>query len=421
MAGTMETGTAIVLLLVGLALSAFFAGAETALTALPFARVAALAKKGGPAVRWAWQRWRLRPHRVLVALLAGNTLVNIGMSAIATDFALRLFGDRGIGLAVGVTTLVVLTFGEVTPKALARSEPEVLARRVIVPVAVLEWLLTPVVVPLLGFSHLVARQRRVSLQRAPTASRPEDVRFLLSLARQEGHLTELQYGMLEAVLRFEGAQVRQLQVPRTDVVFLRDTLTLEEVEAKVRKYGYSRYPVYHERDDNVLGILLAKDLLRPEARAGSWTAFLQPPLFVPESKRTVELLREMRDRRTHIALTIDEYGNLAGLVTLEDLLEFIVGDIQDEFDTAQPLWRPEGPGAWVVRGSLPLERLARLTGRPVESAPDYVSVAGLLLEIAGRVPPAGSRFEVGELVFEVVEASPRRIERVRVTASAPTA
>jgi putative hemolysin len=142
---------------------------------------------------------------------------------------------------------------------------------------------------------------------------------------------------------------------------------------------------------------------------------------VPESKRTVELLREMRDRRTHIALTVDEYGNLAGLVALEDLLEFIVGDIQDEFDTAQPLWRSEGPGTWVVRGSLPLERLSRLTGKPFETAPDYVSVAGMLLEIAGRVPPEGSRFQVGELVFEIVEASPRRIERVRVTVSAPGA
>jgi CBS domain containing-hemolysin-like protein len=417
----METGTALVLLLVGLAFSAFFSGVETALTTLPFARVASLAKKGGGAVKWGWQRWRVRPHRVLVTLLVGNNLVNIGISAIATELALGLYGDKGIGIAIGVTTLAVLTFGEVTPKALARSDPEAVARWVIVPVAVLEWLLTPVVVPLLGFSHLVARLRRVSLHGAPTASRPEDVRFLLAIARKEGHLTELQHGMLEAVLRFEGAQVRQVQVPRTDVVFLSDALPIEEVEARVRKHGYSRYPVFHERDDNVVGILLAKDLLRPEAGTGSWTAFLQPALFVPESKRTVELLREMRDRRTHIALTIDEYGNLAGLVTLEDLLEFIVGDIQDEFDTAQPLWRPEGPGTWVVRGSLPLERLARLTGKPVESAPDYVSVAGMLLEVAGRVPPVASRFQVGELVFEVVEATPRRIDRVRVTVSPPAA
>jgi putative hemolysin len=288
-------------------------------------------------------------------------------------------------------------------------------------VAVFDWLATPLTVPLLGISQVVARLTRVSLQVTPVATRPEDVRFLLKLAREHGHVSELQHGMLEAVLRLEGTQVRDVQVPRTDVVFLPDTTSREEVRRRVAELGYSRYPVYHERDDNVIGILLAKDLLREEAHTASWTGLLQPALFVPESKHAVDLLREMRERRTHIALSIDEYGNLAGLVTLEDLLEFIVGDIQDEFDTARPLWRHEGPGTWVVRGSLPIEKLARLTGKPVGSAPDYASVAGLLLEIAGRVPPAGSRFQVGDLLLEVVEASPRRIERVRVTVSAPAA
>jgi putative hemolysin len=415
----MTTGTAVALLLLGLVLSAFFAGAETALTALPYARVHTLVERSRRATRWGWRVWSVRPHRILVTLLVGNTLANIGISAVATDIAVGAFGDRGIGIAVGITTLVVLTFSEVTPKSLARVDPEAFSRLVIVPVAALEWLLTPLVVPLLAFSHVVARLRRLKLESAPTAARPEDVRYLLSMARKEGHLTELQHGMLEAVLRFEGAQVRQVQVPRTDAVLLRDTLALAEVEERVRKYGYSRYPVYHDRDDNIVGILLAKDLLRPEARTGPWTALLQPALFVPESKRVVELLREMRERRTHLALSIDEYGNLAGLVTLEDLLEMIVGDIQDEFDTAKPLWQPEGPGTWLVRGSLPLERLARLTGTALTSDPDYASVAGLLLDLAGRVPSPGSRFQVGGVMFEVVDASPRRIETVRVTIAVP--
>ena len=133
----------------------------------------------------------------------------------------------------------------------------------------------------------------------------------------------------------------------------------------------------------------------------------------------VDLLREMRERRSHIALSVDEYGNLAGLVTLEDLLEMIVGDIQDEFDTKEPPVRVEAPGRWLVRGSLPLDRLARLTGRPIERATDYTSVAGLLLALAGRVPEVGSRFEVDGLAFEVAEASPRRIHQVRVTIAAP--
>ncbi len=417
----MTTGTAAVLLLVGLALSALFSGVETALTALPFARVNALARRGGRASRWAWERWRAKPQRVLTAILAGNTLVNIGISAVVTEAALGLLGSRGLAVAIGLTTLVVLTFGEVTPKALARTRPEALARRTIVAVAALEWLLTPVIVPLLGFSHLVARLRRISLERPTTAARPEDVRFLLAIARQEGHVSELQHAMLEAVLRFEGAHIRDVQKPRTDVVFLSDTLTADQVTATVLKHGYSRYPVYHGSDDNVTGILLVKDLLKPKAAADGWTSLLQPPVFVPESKRAVDLLREMRERRTHIALSVDEHGAVAGVVTLEDLLEMIVGDIQDEFDTAQPLVRRARPGEWLVRGALPLERLAGLVGRPIPGGPDYTSVAGLILALAGRVPEPGSRFEVGGLTLEVMEASARRIELVRVTTAAPAA
>ncbi|MDD5564388.1 MAG: hemolysin family protein [Thermoanaerobaculaceae bacterium] len=414
----MGIGTAAALLLAGLVLSAFFSGVETALTALPYSRVSALAKRGGRATRWAWRRWAGRPQRILTAILAGNTLVNVGISAVATDVAVNIFGNKGIGLAIGVTTLTVLLFGEVTPKTLARAGPESLARRTIVSVAVLEWLLTPLVVPFLALAQLVARLRRVDLERAPTPARPEDVRFLLAIARQEGHVSEQQHAMLEAVLRFEGALVREVQIPRTDVVFLPDTLSIEEVRTRVLRHGYSRYPVFHGRDDNVTGILLAKDLMRPEARQGAWTSFLQPALFVPESKRVVDLLREMRERRSHIALSVDEYGNLAGLVTLEDLLEMIVGDIQDEFDTKEPPVRLEGPGRWLVRGSLPLDRLARLTGRPIERATDYTSVAGLVLALAGRVPEVGSRFEVDGLAFEVAEASARRVHQVRVTIAA---
>ncbi len=417
----MGVTTSLLLLALGLILSAFFSGAETALTALPVSRAESLASRGGRVARAAWRRWRDRPHRVLVALLIGSTLVNVGVSAIATSLTIDLFGNRWLGAAVGVVTLTVLVLGEVTPKTLARVAPEALARRVIRVVGALDWMLTPVTLPLLGLSHLIGRIRRVPLDGAPTAATPEDLRFLLSLARQEGHLSELQHGMLEAVLRFEQATARDVQVPRTDVVFLADELPVDEVRRRVLAHGYSRYPVYHGRDDNVLGILLAKDLLRAEAEGQPWTAFLKPPLYVPEGKRVVELLREMRDRRLHVALTVDEYGNIAGLATLEDILETIVGDIRDEFDTAEPSWKAEGPGQWLVRGSLPLERLARLTGAPLASAAAYTSLAGLILSEAGRVPPVGSRFQIGGLAFEVVEATPRRIQKVRVSAAGPPA
>lgn len=417
----MTIGLSLTLFALGLVLSAFFSSSETALTALPLSRVVARAEGGSGPVAWAWGRWRARPHRVLVTILIGNTLVNIGLSAVATEVALELFGDRGLALAVGAATLGVLVFGEVTPKTLARVDPEGLGRLVILPVATLDWLLTPFTTALLGLSHVAAKVWRRPLHASVVASSVEDVRFMLSLARDEGNVSEFQHGVLEAVLRFEGMVVRQVQIPRTDVVFLADTLSLPEVEERVLASGYSRFPVFHGRDDNVVGMLLAKELLRPEARREDWRRVLQPALFVPETKRVVELLREMRDRRVHVALSVDEYGAIAGLVSLEDLIEMIVGDIRDEFDTAQPSWEVAGAGEWLVRGSLSLERLAHLTGEPLVAGADYTSLAGLLLEMAGRVPAVGERFEAGGLAFEVTAATPARIEQVRVTASRPTA
>ena len=418
----MDPASTVVLLIVGLVASAFFSATETALTALPVSRVATLARGGAHVTGWAWRRWQQRPHRVLVTILIGNNAVNIGISALATKLAIDMFGDHGLGLAVGVMTLAVLVFGEVTPKTFARVDPEALARVVIAPVGLLDYLLTPLTLPLLGLSHLLARWRKLPLGSAVVASSPEDVRFLLSLSHQEGHLSAFQHGMAEAVLHIEQATVRQVQVPRTDVAFLSDALSLEALRAEVLRHGYSRYPVYHERDDNIRGILLAKDLLRPLPAPEDWTSLLLAPLYVPEGKRVVELLREMRDRRSHIALSVDEYGNIAGLLTIEDILEMIVGDIEDEFDPVAPRWVREADGAWLVRGSLSLDRLTRLTGNPLPATVDYNSVAGLLLDFAGRVPSPGEKFVHGGLAFEVVDATPVRIQRVRVSvpAAAPS-
>jgi CBS domain containing-hemolysin-like protein len=413
----MSLATSLILVVAGIAAAAFFAAAETALTALPLSRVTYRSRHDGALTRRSWLRWRNRPHRMLVSLLIGNTALNIGISAVATGAAIDLFGDRGVGVAVGIVTFAVLIFSEVTPKALARMNPEALGRRVIVPAAAIDWALTPVTVTLLGLSQLIARLRRLPLDHVPVASTPEDLLFLIALSRQEGHLSDLQEGMLKAVLRFENARVRDVQTPRTDVVFLPDSLPIAEVRDRVLETGYSRYPVYHDRDDNVIGILLAKHLLRADAGAQNWTSLLLPPLFVPESKLVVDLLREMREARGHVALAVDEHGNIAGLVTLEDVLELIVGDIEDEFDTAAPIWRADGPSSWVVRGAFPLDRLAGLTGVPAPPDIDYASVGGLLLDLAGRVPPQGSTFSVGRLAFDVLEASTRRVELVRIRLS----
>ncbi|MCX7895648.1 MAG: hemolysin family protein [Thermoanaerobaculum sp.] len=410
----MDVLTSALLLLAGLAFSALCSAAETALTALPISRVEVLAKGRRGFARGAWQRWRRRPHRILVTLLVLNNATNVGISALATELALRLFGSHGLALAVGVMTLLLLVFGEVTPKSLARVDPETFASWIIGPVAFFDVLLTPFTGPLLAFSHLVARLRGTPLHAVPAAATLEDVRFLLSLSRQEGHLSELQAGMLESVLAIERAVVRDVQVPRPDVVMLADHLSLEEVRQVVLASGFSRYPVYQQTDDNVVGVLHARDLLRCPQEGKPWTAYLKPPLCVAESTRLVEVLKEMKDRRLHLAVSFDEYGAVAGVVTLEDVLETIVGDIHDEFDLQGPAVEQVGERAWIVSASLPLEKLARLTGTELAAPSKVTSVGGLLLTLAGGVPQAGTSFTHRGVVLTVLEANPRRVLKVRV-------
>lgn len=404
----------LLLLLLGLGFSALCSATETALTALPLSRVELLRKKGGRLRRWAWSTWRSRPHRVLVSLLILNNAANVGISALATELALGLFGQQGLAIAVGLTTLGLLVFGEVTPKSLARVDPESSAAAVVVGIVAFDVLLAPLTVPLLGLSHFLARLRGTPLHSAPVAASVEDLRFLLSLSRQEGHLTSLQVEMLEAILAIGHAVVREIQVPRPDVIMLSKTASLEEVKATVLSRGYSRYPVYEEKEDNLVGILHARDLLRCQQEKRPWTSYLKPPLCVLESTRLLDVLGEMRAKRLHLAVSIDEYGAVAGIVTLEDVLETIVGEIADEFDMSSPAVEQLPTGGWIVKASLPLERLSRLTSQAISSPTKVSSVGGLLLTLAGGVPEKGQSFSYQGLLFTVVEATPRRILRVQV-------
>jgi len=415
----MEVWPTLLVLLAGLGVSAFCSAAETALTSLPASRVEQLRARGGPWTRWAWRRWRERPHRLLVTILVANNAVNILISALASELALRLGGQQELALAVGAVTLAVLVFGEITPKTLARVDPETLGRWAVVPVAAADVALLPLTSLLLGLSHLVAKLRGQALAVAPVAASLEDIRFLLSLSHQEGHLSELQLGMLEAVLSLERAKVKDVQVPRPDVVMLPDTASFQEVRAKVLASGYSRYPVFHERDDNIVGILHARDLLRCELEGKPWLAYLKPPLCVPETSRLVDVLREMRERRLHLAVVIDEYGAVAGVVSLEDVVETIVGDIADEFDLASPPVETLQEGVFLVKASLPLERVSRLLGVPLESPGKVSSLGGLLMALAGGVPQKGQRLEHQGVAFTVVDATPTRVLKVRLERLGP--
>ncbi len=411
----MSEGLLLGVFLLCMAGSAFFSGSETAITSVSDAALYRLREEGRPgAERLARLRGEL--SRTLSTLLVGNTLVNIAAGSIGTAMAIPLLGEKwGVLAATAVTTLLLLVFGEVTPKTLAARRPEEVALLVARPVEVLVRWLSPASVVFTGVARAILRPLGVAGERSEAVTEA-DVKSVISLSHARGALEREETEILHAVLDFGDTPVRELMLPRARIVGLPVGADFTRVEAVCREHRFSRYPVFRDGPDDVVGLLHVKDLFDvtdEEEKSFSLGRFLRPAVFVPELKRAGDLFREMRRRRSHMVFVVDEMGVLSGLVTLEDLMERIVGDIADEHD--EPQKRPLMVGAsLIVEGAYPLASLERDLGISLDE-PDVETVAGLLLERFGRIPRTGARTRVGELEFLVERASPRAIERIRIT------
>jgi putative hemolysin len=395
--------------------SCFFSGSETALTTLSDASVFRLKERKHPQ---AARLERLRGHlpQTLSTLLVGNTLVNIAAGSIGTALAIDALGERwGVVAATVGTTLVLLVFGEVTPKTLAAREAERFSCLVAPAMELLVTLVAPLAKLLSALAGVLLRPF------GPAASGPadvtgEDVKNLISLSHQHGQLESEEKEILHAVLDFGDRPVVEAMVPRAKMVVLPADADFEKVEAVGRVWRYSRLPVYRDTPDDIVGILHVKDLFDvtdAEEKAFNVARYLRPAIFVPEQKRSGDLFREMRRRRFHMAIVVDELGAVSGLVTLEDLIEEVLGDIADEHD--EEAASPVMDGAsMLVEGAYPVASLERDLGRPLEEE-EMETVAGLLLKRFGRIPRTGARTWLGDVEFVVERASPRAIERIRIT------
>jgi putative hemolysin len=394
------------------AASAFFSSAETAITSLSEAAAFRLRNSGE---RRAQRLERLRDDlpRTLGTLLVGNTLANAAAGSLGAGLAIAAFGEKwGVLVATVLTSVLLLVVAEVTPKTIAARRPEQVALFFVGPMELFVRLLAPV-------THLLSAVARWILgpfgADAPADVTGDDVKSVIDLSREQGGLKREESELLHAVLAFGQTPVKEAMVPRARIVVLPVASTFEEVEAACREHRYSRYPVTRQNSDDIIGILHVKDLLDvsdAEEKAFELARYLRPAIFVPELKRSEDLFREMRRRRFHMAVVVDESGAVAGLVTLEDLIEQIVGDIFDEHD--EPAGRPERDGtSLLVEGAYPLASLERDLGASFDD-PDDETVAGFLLRKFGRIPRAGAKTREGDLEFVVERASPRAIERIRI-------
>jgi len=425
--------------------SAFCSGTETALTALGDARARQVRDAGGRRGRML-SLWIEHPERVLSTLLIGNTLVNIGAGALAASIAASLAEAVGwnaattVAAMTAVATLVVLFFGEIVPKTLGKRHPVRMSLLLIPAVRAVSALLWPV-------STVVTRASSafVSLFGAKASSTPavtsEEIEYLIEMGTKEGVLDEVKEELLNSVLEFADRVAKEIMVPRTRVVAVDRDATPDELLRIVTENPYSRMPVYAGSIDEVVGVLLVRDIIA-DVRERNPTVLqkhAKPAYFVPEQMKISRLLKEMQRRKTHLAVVVDEFGGTSGIVTLEDVIEEIVGEIQDEADVETAPVKAVAPGVWLADGAIPLhdlegylnERAERPAGEDGARAEirfpeqgDYETLGGFVTATAGRVPPVGSLVSWDGLTFTVRAGDERRVAKVEIAlraASAPPA
>lgn len=416
----LSVGQGIVLICL-FALSAFFSGSETALFSIPKFRLRIFREQKGRAGR----RIALlldRPNRLLVTLLTGNMIVNVLASAIlgvALERVLHTYGFSEFAsftLAVVVMTGCILLFGEISPKVFALRDPERAAALVAPTIEVIELILAPVGRLLLAISGFLLRISGTHRLRVDPFVTEEELETMVSLGERQGLLHREERRMIEGIMDFADTTVNEVLVPRTDIRVLRKDVTVSAALALIRETGFSRIPVFGETIDDIAGVLYAKDLLPFIANGDTQKPIrdlLRDAYFVPENKRVAELLNEFRQHRVHCAIVVDEHGGTVGLVTLEDLLEEVVGEIHDERDVEKPLIEKAGPEGILMDARAPLDELSEVIGSELRDE-EHESVGGFILNLMGRLPKKGDTVKHDDITFVVDEVSDRRILKVKV-------
>ncbi len=407
-------GSSLLLLLL-LLLSIFFSAAETSITSTPRARLLALGEIQPH--RKKSLAWLLDGvQRALNVTLVGNNIVNIAASSLATSVALGLFGERGLVIAIAGMTALIIIFCEILPKSLALLYSDRILTFSLPWLRASAFLLSPVIWATQAVVRGMGRLVGLSLAQQTTLMTREEIEQIVKEGGASGVLEEDERKMISGIISFEETRVSEIMVPRTDMTALPLDSSVAQAYERFEESGHSRMPVYEGDLDHIEGILYVKDLLVPLASGrlqDPARSLLRKCLFVPETMKTAELFDLMKKSRAHMAVVVDEYGGTGGLLTLEDLLEEIVGEIQDEYDDEVTPIRREPDGSYLIQGQVNLEDLSDQLGYPFEFD-EVDTVAGMVLSLFGNFPKAGARMGYGPYDVLVVEVKNHRILQVRL-------
>ena len=411
---------ALVLLLV---LSAFFSGSETAYFSLKESRLKALSKKGSKRSK-RLLRLLKEPRKLLLTILTGNTIVNVAIASIAAllaiDVAIATGIDRDIAVLIEViiVTVIVLIFSEVSPKLAAFKHPEKVAEFFSIPLTFFHKLLQPVANILYGMTNFALKTLGIERRRINLGE--EELKTLVDMGEEKGTLERDERKMLQGIFELGDTLVREIMVPRTDLTMISIESGIDEAIEIIRKSRYSRIPVYGESVDDIEGILYARDLIPYLDKNGDKIRIadiLRPVHYVPETKMVDEMLREFQDKRIKIALIVDEYGGISGLLTLEDILEEIVGEIQDEHDDEEPIFRKTGASSLRADARWDLHDMDEEIGLNFPKGEGYDSLGGFLFHRFGEIPDEGDVVTYKGVEFKVIEVKSNRIMTVEIDTS----
>ncbi len=396
-------------------LSALFSSAETALTALSEREARQLVESGEKRYQ-ALSLWIEQPNKVLTTILIGNNLVNILASALATVAVDKIVHDQAVAIATGLMTLLILIFGEIAPKTFAKYNHTRLAPRAIRGLRLFYLLVFPVTVLLTSLSRVMVRLVGGDVSRSGPFVTEEDISYLIDLGHREGAIEKHEEELLHSVIDFSNTTVREIMIPRTEMVAVETDVERDELVNLAINAGHSRIPVYEESIDNIVGIFYAKDLIKMPGAGKPFqlSTSLRSPMFVPEVMSISDLLREMQRVKTHMAIVVDEYGGTSGIVTLEDILEEIVGEIHDEYDSEESQFRVLSGGKMLADGRISIHDLGEQLGVEFPESDLYETLGGFLTVRAGKLPANGMKLRWNHFDFTIKEADQRRIRRVEI-------
>jgi len=417
------------IMLVGLLyLSGFFSGSETALMAVGKLKLRQITenkeeKKLSKTVR----KFIEKPNRMLTAVLVMNNLVNISASAVATLLALRLLPQTSEGVAAalvtGVMTFLVLVFGEITPKIHARENPEKVFKRVVPVIAVFTIVLEPILKMLLSISNVfivLLGGRKVT--DTPFITEDEIV-LAVNTGHQEGVLQPDESKIMKRALVLKDISVNEIMTPRVEIEALDENAPLTRLLRIIENEGYSRIPIFRQSIDRIVGVCFAKDLLKFMSERSNTEDLLnntpvkeimRPAFFVPETKKLDDLLKEFIEEKSHLAVVIDEYGGTAGLISMEDIIEELTGEILDEYDLDSEITIERiNDDEYIVDGITPINDIERELDKDFPDT-DFETVGGFLLEVLERFPVVGEKLRVDSFTFEILAAGKNKIEKVRL-------